>query len=463
MTIEQKAKAYDKALEKAKDFYKGYKQRDNQLYVGDLEIIFPELKESDDEKIRKAILHHLRKMWGNSQDDICGVNVEDAIAWLEKQGEKIPVFEFKAKDWYVSKVDGKIYNIKYMGKKPTNQARRLEIEKAAMSATGVIQQEEWFIKGAEWSDKNPSYISSEKQDDNKSVKNIVETWKDMRLEVYQQASGNRHELNYSDDTTKMFSLNDIDDIIEKISEQKPIGKVEPKFKVGDWVVKGNTIAQILDIQEQYYVGVDINGKDFTSSRFLNNDKIHLWTIQDAKDGDILVIESGRRNNECLFIFKDIACREVLEHCYYRTNDSIFSPTGSFIGYLNNIYHPATKKQRDLLFQKIKEAEYEWDAEKKELRKTEQKAVSITDEWIEDYWQHEKVINPYSYDKGEEIQFDHQGFVRFCKKYCRKPTWSEEDENMYRKLHNLIYAVPYCDSRKEFSEWLKSLKQRMNNV
>lgn len=51
---------------------------------------------------------------------------------------------------------------------------------------------------------------------------------------------------------------------------------------------------------------------------------------------------------------------------------------------------------------------------------EQEHVSITDEWIEDYWQHKKVKNPYSYDKGEEIQFDHQGFVRFCKKYCKKP-------------------------------------------
>lgn len=46
MTIEQKAKAYDKALEKAKDFYKDYEQRDNQLYADDLESIFPELKES---------------------------------------------------------------------------------------------------------------------------------------------------------------------------------------------------------------------------------------------------------------------------------------------------------------------------------------------------------------------------------------------------------------------------------
>lgn len=53
----------------------------------------------------------------------------------------------------------------------------------------------------------------------------LEIWKDMRLEVYQQASGNRHEPNYSDDTTKMFSLNDIDEIMEKMSEQKLADKI----------------------------------------------------------------------------------------------------------------------------------------------------------------------------------------------------------------------------------------------
>ena len=50
--------------------------------------LFPELKESEDEKVRKAILDYLTIMWGNSQDDVCGVHVEDAIAWLEKQGDK---------------------------------------------------------------------------------------------------------------------------------------------------------------------------------------------------------------------------------------------------------------------------------------------------------------------------------------------------------------------------------------
>ena len=64
----------------------------------------------------------------------------------------------------------------------------------------------------------PEDKSEEKQGEQNPAKNIVETWKEMRLEVYQQASGNRHEPNYSDDTTKMFSLNDIDEIIEKITD-----------------------------------------------------------------------------------------------------------------------------------------------------------------------------------------------------------------------------------------------------
>lgn len=91
---------------------------------------------------------------------------------------------------------------------------------------------------------------------------------------------------------------------------------------------------------------------------------------------------------------------------------------------------------------------------------EQKPVSVTDEWIEDYWQHEKVNNPYSYDKGEEIQFDHQGFIRFCKKYCKKPAeWSEED---IRNIENIDSVLFYDkdlpeDTCVRLRNWLKSLK------
>ena len=97
MTEKEKAKAYDKAIEIAKKWYNSpnIDKIDNRI----IEEIFPELKESEDEKIKNAILNHLKKMWGNCQDDVCGVHVEAAIDWLEKQGkEEYGLKSFKDED-----------------------------------------------------------------------------------------------------------------------------------------------------------------------------------------------------------------------------------------------------------------------------------------------------------------------------------------------------------------------------
>lgn len=107
------------------------------------------------------------------------------------------------------------------------------------------------------------------------------------------------------------------------------------------------------------------------------------------------------------------------------------------------------------------------------KQEEQKSISVTDDWIEDYWQHKKVNNPHSYNKGEEIQFDHQGFIKFCKKYCKKPaTWSEEDEEIIKGLNNCLdeleekngWRYTYVNNKdielNKIKNWLKSLKQRM---
>ena len=54
--------------------------------VEDLENTFPELKESEDEKIRKALIR-----FHKSTIDVDGIKGEDIIAWLEKQGEQKPI------------------------------------------------------------------------------------------------------------------------------------------------------------------------------------------------------------------------------------------------------------------------------------------------------------------------------------------------------------------------------------
>ena len=77
MTIEEKAKAYDEAIERAK-CYKGHDVKCAMEYV------FPELKESEDERIRK-FLKLIIGEW--SYDDLSakGFKKENIIAWLEKQ------------------------------------------------------------------------------------------------------------------------------------------------------------------------------------------------------------------------------------------------------------------------------------------------------------------------------------------------------------------------------------------
>ena len=87
MNIEEKAKRYDEALGKARRYYDEYKTRDNILYVEDMEEMFPELKESEEERIRKVLINGFNKLdksavWYN------GITNGQILAWLEKQGEQ---------------------------------------------------------------------------------------------------------------------------------------------------------------------------------------------------------------------------------------------------------------------------------------------------------------------------------------------------------------------------------------
>lgn len=88
LTIQEKAQAYDKALEKARIWKdKSGMPKDKQ---GILDDIFPELKENEDERIRKALIDYFDD--ANKADEnplqSYGVHTDKAIAWLEKQYEK---------------------------------------------------------------------------------------------------------------------------------------------------------------------------------------------------------------------------------------------------------------------------------------------------------------------------------------------------------------------------------------
>ena len=139
----------------------------------------------------------------------------------------------------------------------------------------------------------------------------------------------------------------------------------PKFKVGDWVViyPGCNAHQIKVVENTtnhtYGYGYDtVDGYSFNDIA----EGVRLWNIKDAKDGDVLY------SGEVIFIFNKIDGEWL--HCYCSCHKD-----GSFIRdydlmpaeYFNEVY-PATKEQCDTLFQKIKEAGYEWNPDTKELKK-----------------------------------------------------------------------------------------------
>lgn len=84
LSIEEKAKAYDEALEKARQLC-AYPT--TKPFINDLQDLFPELQEPEDERIKKTLINFFSK--GAEYDSSTnGIKDRNIIAWLEKQGEE---------------------------------------------------------------------------------------------------------------------------------------------------------------------------------------------------------------------------------------------------------------------------------------------------------------------------------------------------------------------------------------
>ena len=209
---------------------------------------------------------------------------------------------------------------------------------------------------------------------------------------------------------KYFEGLEISDILAWLEKQKPVDKVESKFKVGDWVVNNETsnLCHISKIEHGQYICYDCS---FPISKENN---YHIWTIQDAKDGDVLAIDWTQDSDASYFekivIFKDLN-KDGIEgygstfkngQQFFNGESIIYSKTWT------TTLHPATKEQRDLLFAKMGEAGYEWDADNKELKKIEQKSFEWgeEDEGIIDEILHclEACESEWNYDVSKEKEW-----------------------------------------------------------
>ena len=132
-------------------------------------------------------------------------------------------------------------------------------------------------------------------------------------------------------------------------------------------LRNTTIAFLRDFAEQGYENA-VECIDWLEKQ----DKMHLWTIQDAKDGDVLCCKSGWT---CIFKAVDNHTNTFSSYCFMDSDKNFFS-NGSeghtldkeFINAYNGLIHPATKEQCDTFMKVMNDAGYKWDAEKKELKK-----------------------------------------------------------------------------------------------
>ena len=89
LSIEEKARRYESALEKCRKLYKEAKANEYTSDIEDYETIFPELRENEDEVIRKWLYSYFRSLFPTwiHRDITC----EEILAWLEKQDKNIQV------------------------------------------------------------------------------------------------------------------------------------------------------------------------------------------------------------------------------------------------------------------------------------------------------------------------------------------------------------------------------------
>ena len=370
--MEDYKKRLEEALERAKKKIRG--DKDHVLYEDDIIDIFPELAESEDERVRKALIEHIKGIYKGSCTEEAIKERDEFIAYLEK----IPTDE------------------------EMKELLRTEYEKGRADA---------------------------------------------------------------------------------LAEQKPADKIKQKFKEGDWIIYKEEYTGEEDVlmvsnpdpngtslytgngQQKYYLG----WSSLNSAR--------LWTIQDAKDGDVLADEYG------IVLFKSIGNKDynnVID--YYACTSSV---SGGFVIQKGEHYWgdtqdctlvPASKEQREGFFAVMREAGYEWDAEHKQLKKIEQKpnGWSEEDEEIRNFVTNifkdsqrngvSETIMPEQFDKIFNWLKSLKNRVGCEANFTTTKEWSKEDERVIYNIEQfLILAKEHKQARKELIEeaqnFLKALKER----
>lgn len=579
--MEDYKKLYKQTQRKMKEFIKrwdGIKLSSNDLFTEELKQIVE--IENEDESVRKKIIETFKNL-GDGKIPV-DINYADIFTWLENQGESNPysgvsfkynghtwgmcardngvdilldkqlfkhlekqneqkpsVVDFKAEDWYVSKVDGKIYDAKFM-ENSEKQGEPVEINPSEfdLRLNRLLKQFETLPKEELASSlsfylnvvqNDGTYKVDEKQGEQKSdsfcrehCKGFQETgkcfadgdckakreaeqktaWSEKQGEEKIADKAESMEHGYITTNPEFFqwiydrlkyvynenpNVDYMLSLKERIEDmQKFADKIEPKFKVGDWIIDNkNRVGIIVRILDEHYI-ISFDGREVQISFEWEGKLFRKWTIQDAKDGDVLAVNK----DDVILIFRGIGNEEwndVIDYycrydCYQK--EFIVQKDLEFWGYIkDNQLKPATKEQCDTLMKAMADAGWEFDFENKELKKIPNALEECEIEHIEHGKYYYCIKDYYSggnkrVSKGEVIQAlrgmsmmalgvkANEYFIPVKCIIGDRCDWSEEDENAIKVLMNIIRkseiidSIIYTDSLKEkLYNCLKSLKDR----
>ena len=372
------------------------------------------LDDDKDEKIKNSLIN-LIKM----SNEVGGLalhkwEADEMLAWIERQGEHA---NFRNKIQVGDKVtrneDGYLVNLSQLKRVAKPSEKQGEQEKDILEDAILDGNEDGLIA-------ETIRFKNEKQGEQKPQGKTA-------LEAIKEEKADNQNCVKSVDKVEPKGYDSIDPHF-----WKPIDKQEPKFHEGEWITNGDYIWIIVGVKPLDYVlqSQDGNIVDDTISHV--DEQFHSFTVADAKNGDVLVCNGNIKNSNGI---------KYERICLFNNLDNAFftlTKTSNFVEEYNidvNIDYPdntvpATKEQKEILFMAMKDAGYEFDFEKKELK-------------IVDWSKHIKCNpNPPSITK--------------------ESAWSEEDSF---RTETLIWVIKSGGSirpelRNEFVNWLQSLKDRV---
>ena len=297
MTDKEKAKAYDEAIERTRKLY------GNEL----AEEIFIELKESEDEKIRRWIIDDIKYNMSNEplNNSEYKKKAEKAIAWLEKQGEQnVPSANERAWLYLVSDV-------------------------------------------LTWKDGIGQYLDDPRVQE--LAKRLCSEYASKLYNPSNSSNTINNEQNSADKIEPKPKFNVGDWVVDNR------GYV---WKIGG-IVKG--------ILNHFYLLEGVEGYELRPTIDLVDKTFHLWTLQDVKDGNVLSFYSEYKGKKMFqigiiekYVGKHGGCSNMFKTYVGMDWDNNLQ-IGRYMG-CDDI-QPATKEQRDALIKAMNDARYEWDGTK----------------------------------------------------------------------------------------------------